>query len=155
MGNVADRRNGRRGGFSLARWERAAFTSDSGVAEIFAGGWIIALRGVVLVFIGFASGSVERVLNSVHLTADIIGWTLVGVGMLQILGPATVHYYFRTALAWASATLCGVMWLAYRDQHLEHISVAWMWLILALSQVTLGIRILLNRRAHLAAMADL
>jgi DMSO/TMAO reductase YedYZ heme-binding membrane subunit len=134
-------------GFSLERLERAAFASDSAPVEVWFGGWIIILRGVMLAIVGFTYGAIADLLGSFGMTNGRLGFLLVACGVAQILAAGTQHLLLRAAVAFAGSVLCLAVFLAYIGQDLEHTSMAWSWGALMIAETALCWRILLWRRA--------
>ena len=137
--------------FSTERLKRALLVTDSSSAEIFVGGWLVILRGIMLVSLGYAYGEVARLLMAWSFTPDRVGFLLVAVGLAQILGTGTEHYRVRAAIAFLGSLVCLVVWIAYVGVDLEHSALGWTWGALMVSEAVLSWRILL---ARLAALND-
>lgn len=134
-------------GFRLERLARAAFTADSGFAEVLVGGWLMVLRGIMLITSGFSYGRIASLLGHFGITGERMGFLLLAIGVAQILATGTTYLRARAGIAFAGALACLVVWLAYMGQDLEHTTLAWTWAALVASEAVLSSRILLNRQA--------
>ncbi len=142
---VTERRQRGSPGFSLARWQIVLLTSDPGFAEILVGLWLLGLRGLLLVEVGFVYSAVNTMMAEAHLTSTHVGFLLVACGVAQAVAPATGYYRLRSALAFVAAVICLAVWLAYLGSGLGQTTVAWTWAGLASCEASLSLRILLSR----------
>ncbi len=132
-------------GFSLTRWQMVLLTGDPGFAEILVGLWLIGLRGLMLMEIGFSYSAVNTMLAEAYLTSNHIGLLLVACGVAQAIAAGTGYYRLRSALAFFGAVVCLAVWLAYLGSGLEQTAIAWTWAGLTSCEASLSLRILLSR----------
>ncbi len=146
---VRERRQRMSPKFSFARWSAVLLSSDSGFAEILVGVWLVGLRGLLLIDVGFTYGAVGQLMGSLGVTAGHIGVLLIVFGLGQTVAAGTGYFRLRAALAFNAALVCLSVWLAYVGSDLGHTALAWTWAGLAICESCLSWRILLSRLVSL------
>ncbi len=149
---VTERRKRVTPGFSMSRWKTVMLSGDPGFAEFLVGLWLIGLRGLILIEIGFTYKAVTEMMAEVHITSGHVGLLLVVCGIAQAVAPASGYFRLRSALAFFGAIICLAGWLAYLGNDLEQTAIAWTWAGLAICEVSLSWRILLSRFVTLSQL---
>lgn len=133
-------------------WERTVhilLVMDPAVAEIVVGIFVVGMRGLMLMSMGYVYRAVADLLESAYLSAPVMGLAIVLVGSAQVALAVTCHYRTRAFTSFVSAVCCFVIWVGYLGADKEQTAMAWMWFGLMLSEMVLAWRVLLTRLAQL------